>query len=103
MTPGVTPPVVRPWTRCQICSHVWHLSDPATKPRDCPSCKTMLWAAGARWRKTHTPTRLPAGTVWLFCTRCGYQWFARTGVLPVKCPARPCGSPYWHRPRRQAA
>jgi len=99
--PAVMPVVVRPWTRCVVCKHVWHLTDPETKPRDCPECGTMLWA-GSRWRKTAVPQQkgMPEGTVWLCCARCGYQWFVRTGVLPVRCANRPCSSPYWHRPRR---
>jgi hypothetical protein len=60
----------------------------------------MLWA-GERWRKTSVPKQgvLPAGTVWLVCARCGYQWFVRSGVLPVRCANRTCSSPYWHRAR----
>jgi len=96
--PRVTPMVVRPWTRCQACEHVWHLTDPAQKPRECPHCGTMLWA-GTRWRKTTQPKRLPVGTVWLWCSRCGHQWFVRSGVLPVRCANRVCSSPYWHRVR----
>jgi len=98
--PRVTPTVIRPWTRCRLCRHVWHLTEPDTKPRECPSCGTTLWA-GTRWKKTAMPTRrtLPTGTVWLVCARCGYQWFVRTGVLPVRCANRECSSPYWHRAR----
>ena len=100
-TPEITPTTVRPWTKCQVCDHVWHLTDPAVKPRDCPNCKTTLWAA-TRWKRTAMPdTRaLPEGTIWLCCARCGHQWFTRSGVLPVRCPHPKCGSPYWHRPRR---
>jgi RNase P subunit RPR2 len=100
MTPPVTPTVIRPWTRCQVCAYVWHLTDPDVKPRDCPGCKTMLWAT-AQWRKTSIPKQraLPAGTVWLCCARCGWQWFVRSGMLPVRCSRATCSSPYWHRPR----
>lgn len=101
--PSVTPTVVRPWTQCQVCRHVWHLTDPETKPRECPNCGTMLWAAARGWKKTRMPTQrvLPAGTVWLVCARCGWQWFVRSGVLPVRCAHPKCGSPYWHRARRE--
>lgn len=98
--PRVTPPIVRPWTQCRVCRHTWHLTDPAVKPRECAKCGTMLWAS-VRWRKVRVPKQqgLPVGTVWLWCSRCGYQWFVRNGVLPVRCANRKCTSPYWHRPR----
>jgi len=99
--PAVTPTVVRPWTQCQVCKHVWHLTDAEVKPRECPNCGTMCWAAERGWKKTTMPGRrvLPAGTVWLVCSRCGHQWFVRSGVLPVRCAQPKCGSPYWHRAR----
>ena len=96
----ITPTRVRPWTRCRICGHCWHLNEPITKPRDCPGCKSMLWAS-TRWKKLDLPVQLPEGTIWVTCARCGYQWFRRDGRLPIRCASRPCGTPYWLHPRTQ--
>lgn len=97
----VTRPWIRPWARCVVCGYIWHLTDPAVQPRDCPRCKTMRWP-GERWRHTRVLpplTRLPEGTVMVCCSRCGWQWFVRSGVLPLRCARRTCQSFSWHRRR----
>ena len=35
----------------------------------------------------------------LRCLRCGHVWVPRQSQPPVKCASRPCGSPYWNRPK----
>ena len=36
------------------------------------------------------------------CERCGHEWVPRlTGQMPTVCPK--CKSPFWNRPRKDAA
>lgn len=35
------------------------------------------------------------------CTRCGYSWPKRAGVVPGTCASRGCNSPYWNKPRKE--
>lgn len=49
--------------------------------------------------------RVPITVMGFRCERCGHEWIPRGGVdvEPKVCPNLKCKSPYWNKPRKEAA